>query len=271
MSQRIWKRSDLVKLAEHRKPEVRRWACERMRTLYGEAGTEVLERLLKDKNKKVLLEAIEYLENYPNPKFGNTLLSLYETRKGAIAGKSAFILGQLKDKRLISTYKKKIHSKTVEFDEVIWAIRAMGELATPEVHVILREMLSEAEAETDPFFINTLIYALVVAKEDLQSILKYYSNLYKNFAMEILHPFTLVCGSWYSLEDLKVEGEKKLFKKGAPPVVSESLGYLKEKGFASIEKEMYQSFKKQNYLPIIEIAWQQVEELVNQLRIDYPF
>lgn len=239
MSQRIWNQSNLVKLAEHRKPEVRRWACERMRTLYGEAGTEILEKLLKDKDKDVLLEALEYLENYLDPKFKDILLKIYENRTGAVAGKCILLLGKLKDERLISTYKKKIHSKTVEFDEVIWVIRAMGELATPEANVILREMLSEAEAETDPFLVKTLIYALVVAKEDLRSILKYYSHLYKNFAMEILHPLTSVCGSWYSLEDLKDEGKKKLFKKGVPRSVSESLAYLKEKGFASIEKEMY--------------------------------
>ncbi|PIV24155.1 MAG: hypothetical protein COZ69_12180 [Deltaproteobacteria bacterium CG_4_8_14_3_um_filter_45_9] len=268
MSQRIWNRSDLVKLAEHKKPEVRRWACERMRTLYGEAGTEILERLLKDKDKDVLLEALEYLEDYLDPKFKDILFKIYETRAGVIAGRCALLLGKLKDDRLISAYKKKIHSKTVEFDEVIWVIRAMGELATPEANVILREMLSEAEAETDPFLVNTLIYALVVAKEDLRSILKYYSHLYKNFAVEILHPLTSVCGSWYSLEDLKDEGKKKLFKKGVPRSVSESSAYLKEKGFASIEKEMYQSFKKQNYSHIIETAWLQVEELVNQKRIN---
>ena len=266
MSQRIWNQSNLAKLAEHRKPEIRRWACERMRTLYSEAGTEILQRLLKDKDKDVLLEALEYLENYLDPKFKDVLLKIYENRTGVVAGKCIFLLGKLKDERLISTYKKKIHSKTVEFNEVIWVIRAMGALATPEANVILKEMLSEAEAETDPFFINTMIYALVVAKEDLRSILRYYSHLYKKFNMEILHPLTSVCGSWFSLKELKDEGKKKLFKKGAPRSVSESLAYLKEKGFASIEKELYQSFKKQNYSHTIEIAWLQVEELVNQKR-----
>ena len=268
MSQRIWNQSNLVKLAEHRKPEVRRWACERMRTLYGEAGTEILERLLKDKDKDVLLEALEYLENYLDPKFKDILLKIYENRTGAVAGKCILLLGKLKDERLISTYKKKIHSKTVEFDEVIWVIRAMGELATPEANVILREMLSEAEAETDPFFINSLIYAVVVAKEDLHSILKYYSHLYKNFAMEILHPLTSVCGSCFSLEELKDEGKRKVLKKSMPRAISEYLAYLKGKGFASLEKGMYQSFKKQNYSHIIETAWLQVEEFVNQKRIN---
>jgi len=79
MSQWIWNQSDLKKLAEHKKPKVRRWACERMRTLYGEAGIEILERLLRDKEKDVLLEALEYLENYLHPKFKDNLLKIYET------------------------------------------------------------------------------------------------------------------------------------------------------------------------------------------------
>jgi tetratricopeptide (TPR) repeat protein len=269
MSQKIWSQLDLVKLAEHKKAEVRRWTCERMRILYGEAGTGILERLLKDRDKNVLLEALEYLENYLNPKFDLDLLNLYESRDGIIAGKSALLLGKLKNERLISIFKKKRHSRTVEFDETFWVIRAMGELATHEAKVILREMLSGAGEGTDPFLINTLIYALMVAQEDLHGILKYYSYLYKNFAAEILHPFTSVCGSWYSLEDLKVERKKKLFKKGVPPVVTDSLAYLREKGFDSLEKEIYQSFKKQNYSRTIEIAWQQVEELVNQKSIDF--
>jgi hypothetical protein len=165
MSQWIWSQSDLIKMAGHKKPEVRRWACERMRALYGEAGIEILERLLRDKDKDVLLEGFEYLENYLNPRFKDALLKIYETKGGVIAGKSALLIGKLKDERFISAYKRKIHEKTVEFDEVIWSIKAMGELGTPQARTILKEMLSEIEGEVDPFFIHTLIYALIKAKK----------------------------------------------------------------------------------------------------------
>jgi hypothetical protein len=90
-----------------------------MRILYGENGTGILEKLLRDRDKDVLLEALIYLEDYPDPKHGNVLLNLYETREGAVAGKSVLLLGKVKDERLISTYKKKIHSRTVGPNETV--------------------------------------------------------------------------------------------------------------------------------------------------------
>jgi len=264
MSQTIWSQPDLARLAEHNKPEVRRWACERMRILYGEAGIEILERLLRDKDKDVLVEALEYLENYPDPKHGNALLNLYETQEGAVAGKSAFLLGKGKDERLISTYKKKIHSRTVGPNETVWVIRALGELGTPEAKVILREMLSKAKGGADSFSIHALIYALVQAKEDLGYILKYYSQLYKDFAMEVLHPLTMVCESWFSMEDLKEKGKRRVYKNGMPRVVSETLDYLKDRGLSSLEKELRRSFKKMDYPRMIEAAWNHAEGTISQ-------
>lgn len=264
MSHLIWTQSDLIKLSGHKKPEVRRWACERMRTLYGEAGIEILERLLRDKDKDVLLEAFEYLGNYLNPRFKDTLLKIYETKTGVIAGRSALLLGKLKDERFISAYKRKIHEKMVEFDEMIWSVNGLGELATLQARNILREMLSEVEREVDPFFIHTLIYALIKAKEDISSILEYYARHYKTYGMEILYPLTSVCGSWYSLKELQEEGTRKTFEKGLPRAVSESLSYLKEKGLAPLGEALHKAFKEEDYRKVVEIAWDYVKRIVDE-------
>ena len=264
MSQWIWNQSDLIKLAEHKKPKVRRWACERMRALYGEAGIEILERLLRDRDKDVLLEALEYLENYLNPKFKDTLLKIYESKTGVIAWKCALLLSKLKDERFISAYKKKINTKVVEFDEVIWTIKAMGELGTSQAKAILREMLSKMEGEADPFFINNLIHALIKVKEDLSILLEFYARHYRKFAMEILYPFTTISGSWYSLEDLKKEGKKKMIGKSFSPAVLESLSFLSKNGYFSLEKGLRQAFKKQDYRQVIEIAWDHVKKTADE-------
>ncbi len=54
----IWSRSDLIQLSRHNAPIVRRWACERLQTLYGRQSDEVLEELLRDGDREVLLEAL---------------------------------------------------------------------------------------------------------------------------------------------------------------------------------------------------------------------
>jgi hypothetical protein len=264
MSGWIWSQSDLMKLAEHRKPKVRRWACERLRTLYGERGVGVLERLLKDEDKDVLLEALEYLENHPDPKFKDTLLRIYETKTGIIAGKSALLLGKLKDERLIAAYRRKISGKSVGFDEIISTIRAMGELTTAPARAILRQMLSEMEEEVDPFFINALIHALIKAGEDFSALLECYVHHYKDRALEILHPLTTVCGSWYSPADLEKEGRNKLLGRSIPFVVSESFSYLKEKGLTSLEETLRKAFKKKDYRQVIAIAWEHVKKTAEE-------
>lgn len=264
MSQWIWSQSDLMKMAEQRKPKVRRWACERLRTLYGEAGIGVLERLLKDKDKDVLLEALEYLENYPDPKFKDTILKMYETGTGVIAGRCVLLLGKLKDERLISAYHKRISKEAGRFDEIISTITALGELASPPAKAILRQMLSEMEEETDPFLIHAVIDALINAKEDLYTLLESYAHHYKRLALEILHPFSTICGSWYSLEDLKQEGKKKLFGKNFPSAVSESFSYLKENGLSSLEKDLHKAFKRQDYQQVIKIAGDHVRRTAEE-------
>jgi len=264
MSEWIWSQSDLMKLAEHKKPKVRRWACERLRTLYGERGTAVLERLLKDEDRDVLLEALEYLESYLDPKFKDTLLRTYETKTGVIAGKSALLLGKLKDERLISAYQRRISKEAGRFDEIISTIRALGELASPPAKTILREMLSEMEEEADLFLINALIHALIKAEEDLSALLECYLHHYKDLALEILHPLTTICGSWYSVADLEKEGRKKLFGKDIPFAVSESFSYLKEKGLTSLEEILRKAFKKEDYRQVIAIAWEHAKKTAEE-------
>jgi len=262
MSSWIWNQSDLVRLAGHDQPMVRQWACERLDILYGKAGQEVLEKLLKDKDKEVLLEALNYLENYPDPKFRDMVLNAYETHAGAVAGRCALVLGRFKDERLISAYERKIKTKTIDSDERIWVTDSLGELATDSSRNILRGLLSGITEETDPYLIDILIRSLLKAKVEIATPLALYARFYRKMPMEILYPFTVACGSWYSLEDLEREEKKRLLGKSLPPVLSETVTYLKDKGFTSLAKDLQQAFSKKDYRQVIEKSWQWAEKRV---------
>ena len=266
MSSWIWSQSDLMRLAGHNQPVVRQWACERLGALYGKAGLEVLEKLLRDKDREVLLEALIYLEDYPDPKFSDRVLKAYETNTGAVAGRCALILGRFKEERLISAYGEKIKTNTIDSEERIWVAEALGELATDSSRNILRGLLSRITEETDPELIDILIRALLKAKEEIANLLAGYALFYRTMPMEILYPFTVACGSWYSLEDLEREEKKKLLGKSLPPVVSESLTYLKDKGLSSLSKDLQQAFSKRDYRQVIEKAWQWAEKRVEEKR-----
>jgi len=231
-----------------------------MRALYAEAGIEILERLLRDRDRDVLLEALGYLEDHPDPRFKDILLRIYENQTGVVAGRCAFLLGRLKDERFVSAYKRKINTREIDYNELYWSINGLGELGSPSARAILRDMVSEVEGEVDPYFLNSLLDALINSGEEISFLMSYYAKYYNGFALEILQPLASVCGSWYSVKDLQEEGERKTFKKTFPPVVSESLSYLKEKGLPSLEESLQKAYRKEDYRQVIEIARGYVEK-----------
>ncbi len=266
MSRCIWSQSDFNRLAKHKIPAVRRWACERMRTLYGKADPEILRALLRDRDPDVLLEALEYLEVYPDPWFKDMLLNLYNTRKGVVAGKCAFLLGQFKDERLITAYEKKRWAGNADFDEMSETIVSIGKLGTDRGKALLKKNLSEITEDTASLMMPVVIHALLEAKEDFSILLEEYARFHKKWDMEILYPFTSLCGAWPSLEDLKKEGEKKLWRESLPPAVADSLKYLGDKGFASLAKDLRQAFSRKDYRQLIEIAQLWMEKAIDERR-----
>jgi len=264
MSSWIWNQPDLMRLAGHNQAMVRQWACERLKVLYGKEGREVLGKLLGDKDREVLLEALNYLNEYPDPKFSDLILTAYETNSGAVAGRCALILGKFKDERLISAYGEKIKMNSVDSEERIWVTEALGELATEASRKLLRGLLSGITEETDPHLIDALIGSLFKAKEEMAAPLAVYAHFYQTMSTEILYPFIVACGSWYSPEDLEKEEKKKLFGKSLPPAVSESLTYLKEKGLSPLSKDLQQAFSKSDYRRVIEQSWQWAEKKVEK-------
>jgi hypothetical protein len=221
-----------------------------------------LEELLGDRDRDVLLEALEYLETYPEPRLKDKVLRLYETQTGSIAGRCALLLGQFKDDRLISAYENKSRGKEVVFDEMSRTLDSIGKLGTDQAKTLLKKILSEITEGNDRFLIPSVIHALVKAKEDFSGLLEEYARLYQKWGMEFLYPFTSVCGSWHSLEDLNEEGKKKLWGKGLAPAVLKSLNYLENKGFPSLAENLKRDFSRKDYRQVIETAWQWAEKSI---------
>jgi tetratricopeptide (TPR) repeat protein len=268
MEQFIWKQPDLIGLARHKKAVVRRWACERMKSLYGKAGIGILDRLLIDKETSVLLEALDFLEDHLEPGFNDALLEIYRGQKGVLASKAAILLGKLKDERFLAAYEEKRTTKQIEFDELIGVMDGMGELATEGARTILRENLSEISRGSDSIYIIALIRALLQAGEDLSIVLDCYAQHYESSGLDILYPLASVCGSWYSLEDLKDKGKGKLFGKTVPFAASNSLSYLKKIGFSPLAKDLEGALKKGAYRQVIEVAWRHAEEVASGRKVD---
>jgi tetratricopeptide (TPR) repeat protein len=253
-----------MNLAGHRVPRVRRWACERLETLYGKSGQEVLGKLLKDPADEVLLEALRFLESYPDQKFSDLVLEAYETRRGDVAGGCALMLGKLKDERLIPRYEMKKRKRPIDVDERIWVIVSLGELGTDSARSILRLLLSDIKEDTDPYIIEVLIGALLKAKEDMAALLEPYSRLYRERGMEILYPLIAACGSWHNLEDLKIEGKKKFLGKGLPPAVEECLAFLKGRNYSALAGDLQQAFAKGDYRRVVETAGRWARESMGE-------
>ncbi len=250
--------------AGHSQPMVRRWAGERLKTLYGKAGLEVLKKLMEDKDPAVLFQALDYLEAYPEHGFGDALLRLYKTHTGAVGERCAELLGTFQDERLITAYERKRKTLTIEREEKLCLMLALGSLGTDLARAVLRGLVPEIKEDSDPDIIDVVISSLLKAREDIPVLLQTYARWYREWGMEILLPYLRACGSWYSLEELKTEGEKKLLGKSLPPVVQEALEFIQEKGFSSLAKDLRKAFFRQDYRRVIEIAGQWTDQSVGQ-------
>ena len=262
----IWSQSDLVRLADHQKPPVRRWACERMKIIYGEAGLEILERLLKDRDPKVLLEALHYLEEYPQPRFNDLLLRIHENQTGFIAGRCALILGRFKDDRWVPSCERRIRAKKADFNEMSLTIHALGELANQDAKESLKKTLSELPEEANPLLVHDVIAALLKAEEEFSIPLGAYKHFYQKWVVEILHPFTELCGAGYPVEDLKVEGKKGKWFGGEnwPPAVEGAFAYMKNAGFRSTAKDLRKALSQQTHRRAVEIAWASAQKIISE-------
>lgn len=262
----IWSQSDLMRLADHQKPAVRRWACERMKIRYGKSGHEILERLFKDRDPRVLLEALDYLREYPHPKFNDLLLRIHENQTGVIAGSCALILGRFKDDRWFPYYERRIRAKKADSNEMSLTIHALGELANQDAKESLKKTLSELPEEANPLLVHDIIAALLKAEEEFSIPLGAYKHFYQKWAVEILHPFTELCGSGYPVEDLKVEGKKGKWFGGEnwPPAVEGAFAYMKNAGFRSTAKDLRKALSQQTHRRAVEIARASAQQIISE-------
>lgn len=255
----LWSMNDLMRFSEDPRPEVRSWACRRMRSLYRERGVPILDKLLRDPDGDVLSEVLSYLEEFPDPTYKEALLKLYTTRSGQIVGKCASLLGRMKEDGWIKVFFKRVQSGKVKLTEIVKAIEGLAELGTDEARSILRSMLAQGMSVMDPYLVEEMVEALLRAGEDPSFLLGFYRKHHGSLAMEILAPFTRVCGAECVSEDMEEEGEKSFWKDGIPPIVDESLTHLKKKGLSSFAKELKKTFSKEDYREVIKRAWAEMK------------
>jgi tetratricopeptide (TPR) repeat protein len=164
----------------------------------------------------------------------------------------------------MTAYERKRRTGTVNFDEMGETVVSIGKLGNGRGKAFLRKILSEIIEDDDTFLIPLIIHALLEAKEGFSVLLEEYARFYLKWGMEILQPLTSICGSWHSLEDLKEEGGKKLWRESLTPVVLESLNYLEDKGYTSLGKTLRQAFSKKDYRQVVAIAWQWIGKKIDE-------
>ena len=256
----LWSMNDLVRLSEHPHPEVRRWACMTMRSLYREQGVSILDRLLRDPDSDVLSEALSYLEAYPHPSYKGDLLKLYTTRNDPVVGRCASLLGRMKEDGWVKVFLKRVRSGKAKSAEIMNAIEGLAELGTGETRSILREVLTQAIRLEEPFVVEEVVEGLLRAGEDPSFLLGFCRKKHESLAMTILSGFTQACGAEHLSEEMEGGQAKSFLKKKLPPVVAESLTHLEKRGLASVAKGLRKAFSKENYREVMERAWAEMKE-----------
>jgi HEAT repeat protein len=260
----LWPIDELSKLTRSSEPKVKTWACERLKTLYGKAGTPALEGLLKERDEDVLREALDYLLEYPAPQFADVLLDIYRRETGHMAGRAAMILAKLKDDRVVQAFfDKEVDMDREGLQEFLEVCKALGESRTEAAFETLKTVLNQAGEKSDPVNLKTVLDSILSTGNGVDSVLDYYFRHYKDLGKPVISALLDYCRFQHSNEYLS-EGKKKFFKKGLPPVVENAVSILKSNAEGKIGKELERLFRKEDYSGVIRAAQEYADNLLKE-------
>ncbi|KAF1082751.1 MAG: hypothetical protein GQF41_0518 [Candidatus Rifleibacterium amylolyticum] len=209
MNRTISSIKDLVRLSRHKNPAVRRWACARAAVVYGRDGTEIIEPLLNDDDEGCRLEALHYLQDFPDSKYVAQLAELYKKQTGCLAGMIADYLARHNDLEWISLFaERRLHPDFTRI-ELLHSLSALGQTRAPAAGKMLETVLAEIDEDADFFVFRALLGSLLHQDNGVKSVLGFYAENFQTHAEPVLHALLCLCGFPYPMEDLESELEKR--------------------------------------------------------------
>jgi len=242
----IWKINDLVRLAGHKNAAVRKWACERVRVIYGRDGMEVIEPLLKDSDDDVLLSVMFYLQDFPDPKYVSPLAELYKNQTNYLAGIIAGYLAQNNELGWIPLFAERSQKPGFSRLETLHSLIALGQTRAPEARKLLETVLSETGAEADEDVLGALLESLLWHDNGCKAVFRFYAKFFKPHSATVLHAIANRCGFSYPLEEFQEQ-----LKKGKSAFVDKAVKYLRAKNASHAAETFTQFFSKKLYASAI--------------------
>ncbi|MBU4582692.1 MAG: SEC-C domain-containing protein [Proteobacteria bacterium] len=103
----LWSFEKLARLCDHKDPEVKCWAADRIRHLYAKEAGSLMIRLLSDRNGSVAAQAAAYFCDDPDRNFADALLPAFRKSSGIVAKRLGYALALMKDGRLLDAVREK--------------------------------------------------------------------------------------------------------------------------------------------------------------------
>ncbi|MDD3147831.1 MAG: SEC-C metal-binding domain-containing protein [Candidatus Riflebacteria bacterium] len=246
MNIKIIEMSSLISLAKHRNPEVRRWACERARFIHGRDGVAIIDLLLKDNDEDVLLAALQYLLDFPDPKYVAPLAELYKNQTGYIAGMIADYLSRNNEPGWIPLFAERRQKPGFSSIETLHSLLGLGQTGATEAREILETVLSETDAEADEYILEALLESLLRHNKGLKAVLGFYARFFKPHSAKVLHAIVSRCGFPYPFEELQKDLEKR-----KPGLIDRAVKCLKAQNESHAAETFVQFFGKKLYASAI--------------------
>lgn len=230
--------------------------------------------LLEDEEESVAAKAASYFARWPDRKFADPLLQVFQSSKGALMDYCAQALARLGDNRFIPIFLQRYAAKSFRLLDHIGILDAMMEVKRPEgieiIHLLLEkacqeEKNKEAQEKLErlvPLWASTLLRCH--KPEEITYLLKYYlaSPRREDWGYLILAAFVAHANAPYSREELEQETKRRALSR----IEKGEIAQLANGGAEACAETVEKLLKKKSYVETIDFLSQAAEALFEQAK-----
>lgn len=153
--------AEYLRFADHRSPDVRLWALDRLEELGLDLPEETFRRLLKDGDQTVAVTAAELAGRRKLSALADALLARLEAAEDVVGAACAQSLAELGDRRVVAAIARRSHLAPEERGPAIWL--ALSTMKGPEAAGLLREAFGRLPRPAAAPAASALCEALMLA------------------------------------------------------------------------------------------------------------
>lgn len=254
----LWSFETLARLCDHKDPEVKCWATDRIRRLYPKEAGPLMAGLLNDRNGSVAARAAAYFCDDPDRTFADGLLAAFRKSSGIAAKRLGYALALMKEGRLLDAVRDK-HARIPGADpaDFAGALMNIALLGTNESKLYVEDALRHLDSFGDlkEMASGAFFSANIEAGADIGKLLLFaYHSGVSGYVPALLAGIANHAGAWLPDDALAGKSGKRQASKVLAGEVEAALALLAQTGYEDAGKSLEKLLKKRRFDEILEEA-----------------